>query len=498
MTYVLLTRPEEDCQELKTKLIVPTISSPLLKVTQKVKRITLPEGVTDLIATSARVFEMITNIKSMVATPVWCVGEATAAAAKAAGFNTIFQVNRSAQEILERIVNECPKESSHFAHIGGSVVHVDLAEALVKLGFKADRIIIYETEAAQSLSPEAETIMQAGLVQQIPFFSLRTAEVFIDIAKKSEWADKLGRVTALAHSEAIARSLRQISWKEVIVVPDLSAQRIVDYYKRPGDPSMKQIPFIGQLLATAAVAAIISMLTVSLWPVPSPQDLLPSVTSNDLQALTEEVASVKEKIKSTSEIEEKIQYLTETMAQLQKEIADQKTEKSEAPPIIEAPKPAEPSAPPIVKDSMDSFRNLQQELTTGSVRASTVIEVNKHLPADQQLPRSVISIRDLLDQLQVLPELKREINLEVENSLWQKAINSMGLKVRKTEPTPLKDQAINGLKRLDFSFLEALDAVPLPGDWALWVKECHQTKNVLNVVSTHLNQNSSTTAGDYK
>jgi uroporphyrinogen-III synthase len=496
VTYVLLTRPEEDCQELKSKLLVPTISSPLLKVTQKVKRVTLPAGVTDLIATSARVFEMITNIKSMVTIPVWCVGEATATAAKAAGFETIFQVNRSAQEILERIVNECPKESSHFAHIGGSVVHVDLAEALMQLGFKADRIIIYETEAAQSLSSEAENVMSAGLVQQIPFFSLRTAEVFIDIAKKSEWADKLGRITAMAHSEAIARSLRQINWKEVIVVPDLSAQRIVDYYKRPGDYPMKQRPFIGQLLATAAVAAVISMLTVSLWPTSSPQDLPPFVTSDDLQVLTKEVASLKARIESPSEIEEKIQQLTDAMTQLQKDIAVQQGEKSKEPTAEVLPSP-ESNIFSRIKDLIDSLRSIQQELTTGSVRATTVIEVNKHLPPEQHLPQSVMSVRDLLDQLRVLPEIKREINLEVENSLWQKAINSMGLKVRKTESTSLKDQAINGLKRLDFSFLEALDKVPLSREWALWVKECHQTKDVLNVVSTQLNQNlSARTAGD--
>ncbi|MBW8308988.1 MAG: uroporphyrinogen-III synthase [Candidatus Paracaedibacteraceae bacterium] len=497
MTYVLLTRPEEDCQELKTKLIVPTISSPLLKVIQKAKRVALPEGVTDLIATSARVFEMISNIKSMITIPVWCVGEATATAAKAAGFEKIFQVNRSAQEILERIVNECPKESSHFAHIGGAVVHVDLAEALVNLGFKADRIIIYETEAAQSLSQEAETVMQAGLIQQMPFFSLRTAEIFVDIAKKSEWADKLRRVTALAHSEAIARSLRQISWKEVIVVPDLSAQRIVDYYKRPGDSSMKQRPFIGQLLATAAVAAVVSMLIVSLWPASSLQDLPSSVKPEDLQVLTKEIASIKANLKIPSELEEKIQHLSENLAQLQKEMAEQKVEKPSV-PLIETPKPTEPFTPPVAKDSKYSLRSLQQELTTGSVRARTVIDVNKHLPLDQQLPQSVISVRDLLDQLQALPNLKREINLEVDNSLWQKAINSMGLRVRKTEITPLKEQAVKGLKRLDFSFLGTLDIIALPSEWALWVKECHQTRNVLASVSTHLDQDLSTPPGDYK
>ena len=497
MTYVLLTRPEEDCQELKTKLIVPTISSPLLKVMQKAKRVTLPEGATDLIATSARVFEMISNIKSLITIPVWCVGEATAAAAKAAGFETIFQVNRSAQEILERIVNECPKESSYFVHIGGAAVHVDLAEALVKLGFKADRIIMYETEAAQSLSQEAETVMQAGLIQQMPFFSLRTAEIFVDMAKKSEWADKLRRVTALAHSEAIARSLRQISWKEVIVVPDLSAQRIVEYYKRPGDSSMKQRPFIGQLLATAAVAAGVSMLTVSLWPDSTPQNLPSFVKPEDLQVLTKEIASIKAHFEPASEMEEKIQHLRDTLAQLKKQMADQKAEKSEAPPI-EEPKITEPLIPPFIKDFKDSLRNLHQELTTGSVQPSTIIDVNKHLPIEQQLPQSVISVRDLRDQLQTLPPLKREINLEVENSLWQKAINSMGLRVRKTEIIPLKEQAAKGLKKLDFSFLGSLDAIALPSEWTLWVKECHQTRNVLTIVSTNLNQDSSTPAGDYK
>lgn len=489
MTYVLLTRPEEDSQELKAKLIAPAILSPLLKVKQIVKKVTLPAGVTDLIVTSARIFEMVSNIKSMTSIPVWCVGEATANAAKAAGFETIFQVNRSAQEILERIIHECSKDSSHFAHICGSVVHVDLADALTKLGFKADKLIVYETEAAQSLISEAETIMQAGLIQQIPFFSLRTAEVFIELAKKSEWADQLSGVTALAHSEAIARILKQLSWKDIIVVTDLSAERIMEYYKRPGDQPMKQGSLMWQLLTTVAIAAVVSVTVILLWS-NSFSNTTETAIRQKIETLSQDVQAIKKQAIQVPELMEKVQSLTETTLHVEHDLLEIKTRKSENIHQHDSTHPA------IVRDADESLKLFYHDLTTGSVTPEAIAEANKLLPERHQSPLSVISVRDLADQLQNLPEIKREIKIEVEDSIWQKIIDFIGLRVRRTELVPLKERAANGLKNMDFSFLSAFEQTSLTSEWSEWLKQCQQTKMVLDTLSAHLKQKTLHADGD--
>lgn len=489
MTYVLLTRPEEDSQELKAKLIVPAILSPLLKVKQTVKKVALPAGVTDLIVTSARVFEMVSNIKSMVAIPVWCVGEATANAAKSVGFETIFQVNRSAQEILERIVHECSRDTSHFAHICGSVVHVDLADALTKLGFKADKLIVYETEAAQGLTSEAEAIMQAGLIQQIPFFSLRTAEVFIELAKKSEWADQLPHVTALAHSEAIARTLRQLSWKEITVVPDLSAERIMEHYKRPGDQPMKQGSLMWQLLTTVATAAAVSVVAIFLW-----SHLFSSTTETairqKLEALSQDVQAVKEQAMQVPELLGKVQSLTETTLRVEHDLLEIKARKPED------THQQDPAHPATAREADESLKLFYHDLTTGSVTPEMVAEANKYLPEHHHSPLSIKSVRDLADQLQNLPEIKREIKIEVEDSVWQKIMDFIGLRVRRTELVPLKERAANGLKNMDFSFLSAFEQTHLASEWSEWLKQCQQTKMVLDTLSAHLRQKTLQADGD--
>ncbi|MBX3456987.1 MAG: uroporphyrinogen-III synthase [Candidatus Paracaedibacteraceae bacterium] len=476
MTYVLLTRPEEDCQEIQSKTIVPTLSSPLLKVQQSVDTVNIPKKTTDLIVTSARVFEMVKNLKEMTKIPVWCVGEATAVAAKESGFETIFQVNRSAQEILERIVNECPKETSHFVHICGSVVHVDLADALTKLGYHASRIVIYTTEAADSLTPEAEAIMSAGLVQQMPFFSLRTAEVFIDIARKSEWAENLSKITALAHSEAIARSLNQLSWKRVIVVPDLSAERIQEYYIRSGDSTMKKANTLLTLVFIAGVAGITSVAVQLVWPSPNqkpdPVNLAPLLEK--IETLNATIVSVKTKQNEIDSLRDKIATLEEkiTTPHQQQDTPAENPPKEQSPP----------------KDLTQNLEQLRHQILHGLVSPETLATANQLLPHDQLLGQSILSIRDLKDKLQHLPDLMDEVAVDAKPSIGEKATEILGLNIRKTQESPLKKQALDDLNQGKFSFIVDLEKKTLSPDWVQWLNSCKATEQAINTVSSILDQ----------
>ncbi len=473
MTYVLLTRPEEDCQEITSKIIVPTISSPLIKIKQSIETVTIPKKTTDLIVTSARVFEMVKNIKTMIKIPVWCVGEATAAAAKEAGFETIFQVNRSAQEILERIVNECPKESSYFVHICGSVVHVDLADALTKLGYHANRIIIYTTEAADVLTPQAEAVMSAGLVQQMPFFSLRTAEVFIDIAQKSDWAENISKITALAHSDAIARTLNQLSWKRVIVVPDLSAERIQEYYIRSGDASMKKTNTLIILCLMIAVAGLTSVATHLMWPT---QDNTPEPIN--LKPITDQIEKLQITAQSLKNLPTELKSIQDKITQLE--------EKSAAQPQPSEEKP-EHSEQKTDKNLEQTLNQLQNQIIEGIVSKDSLETANQLLPFDQKIAPSVLSIRDLKDKLAHLPDLTDEITVDAKPSLGEKATEILGINIRKSKTSPLKKQALDDLAQGKFSFIAELEKKTLTPDWVQWLNSCKETQQALQTITTALN-----------
>ncbi len=477
MTYVLLTRPEEDCQELQTKLLIPSICSPLLKVSQSVSKVTLPNGTTDLIVTSARVFDMVKNIKDMTKTPVWCVGEATAQAAKEAGFETIFQVNRSAQEILERIVKECQKESSHFVHICGSVVHVDLVDALTKLGYKADRVIIYTTEAADKLSPEAEAIMSAGLVQQMPFFSLRTAEVFVDIARTSDWAENLSKITALAHSDAIARALNQLSWRRVVVVPDLCAERIQEHYIRSGDSKMKNKNPLTSIIMTIILATAVSAAVHMLWPAPKAEP-----HPFDLTPVDDKIKNLKSLlITQEKALSSQIQALEEQI-QLIEEKSDVKIEPP-AEDLVEKTPPI-PQISENTADHSDTVKHLADQIQQGVVMSDTLEKANLNLKPENRISKSVLSVRDLKDKLVNLPDLTDEISLDASQSIGEKAKDLLGLNIRKSKPSPLKDQAMKDLTQGSFNFITALEQKTLPPEWSRWLQSCKETQSAINSLQT--------------
>ncbi len=248
MTYVLMTRPEEDCQAMATQLSAPMVCEPLLIIHPCLRTLDLDPLITDLIITSPRVLDIIENIQIYRTMPVWCVGDVTAKLAKDRGFETIHVAPRSAQELLEKIVQENPRDKSFFVHLRGDIVHVDITSALNHVGFHAESILVYDTQASSDFSPRVKRLFEDHCIGLIPFYSLGTAEIFGELVKKTFSEAQIPSIfnncRSLAHSEAIAQKLKDLPWRSVEVVSDLGAQQIdaiyLQYYGTQEEEIKKQ------------------------------------------------------------------------------------------------------------------------------------------------------------------------------------------------------------------------------------------------------------------
>ena len=114
---------------------------------------------------------------------VLAVGDATAAAARAAGFTAVESAGGDVGDLVRLTKQRLKPEAGPLFHAAGSAVAGDLARLLGEGGFTLRRRMLYESNAATDFTPAARSALLAGQVDQVVLFSPRTAATFVALAK---------------------------------------------------------------------------------------------------------------------------------------------------------------------------------------------------------------------------------------------------------------------------------------------------------------------------
>lgn len=233
----LITRPEEDAaplaQALSDKGVDVTVE-PLLTIHPITDAPIDLDGVQALIFTSANGVRAFAALSERRDIGVLAVGNGTAAAARAAGFQNVESAGGDVHD-LARLVKERldPKNGALF-HAAGSVVAGDLAGQLGQAGYELRRAVLYEAKPAEALSESVVRALADRDFDLVLFFSPRTATTFVELVRKTGDPRLLAgcaEATALCLSPAVAAAAGAISWKEVrsAAKPDLESMlRLVD------------------------------------------------------------------------------------------------------------------------------------------------------------------------------------------------------------------------------------------------------------------------------
>jgi uroporphyrinogen-III synthase len=101
----------------------------------------------------------------------------------------------------------------------------DLQGLLESAGFEVRRAVLYRTVPRQAFSPEAIRALASGAVDMVTFFSPRTAEQFVELAKAAGIDGALGGITAVCLSRAVAAKAEAAFWATIRVAarPDQEA-----------------------------------------------------------------------------------------------------------------------------------------------------------------------------------------------------------------------------------------------------------------------------------
>ncbi len=121
--------------------------------------------------------------------PVYGVGSATVAAAKAAGFIDCTSPNSrpypSAINLISWIKQNLRPSDGVVVHGSGVQLRHDLADLLRRQDFEALRVVLYKTEMANSFNPEIEQSLKAEAIQAVAIASEQTLQTFVSLCKNA-------------------------------------------------------------------------------------------------------------------------------------------------------------------------------------------------------------------------------------------------------------------------------------------------------------------------
>jgi uroporphyrinogen-III synthase len=160
-----------------------------------------------LLFTSANGVRAFPDARRLHAKPVLAVGDATAEAARGAGFSDVRSADGDVAALAELANTVLSPDHGKLVHIGGEHVAGDLAGALSAAGFTIERRIAYAARPA--LTAPAALLQPLDIVL---FHSARAAETFVALG-----APNAAKLTAACISEAAVQAAGKVRWARIIV-----------------------------------------------------------------------------------------------------------------------------------------------------------------------------------------------------------------------------------------------------------------------------------------
>lgn len=186
---------------------------------------TIPQGATALIFTS--IFAVRTGFPSL---PAYCVGETTAAAARAAGYTVVYTGTNNGHSMAQAIASHAKQ---HFVHLHGDHAGMDWHLPLKQAGHTVTPVMAYHTKRVSTLPPQALATLAASKSHTLTLlFSAGSAS---HLAKLYKHANIMPVGTAIALSPAVAKAAAA-HWPQVITAPAPTLEGMLQAARGQGTP----------------------------------------------------------------------------------------------------------------------------------------------------------------------------------------------------------------------------------------------------------------------
>jgi uroporphyrinogen-III synthase len=214
----LVTRPRHEAATLAALLAergIDAVIEPMIDIVNRTTSLPDCSGVRAILCTSANGVRALARASGERGVPVFAVGDATARAALAAGFDRVESAGGDVEDLARLMTTRLRPAEGRLLHVAGSEVAGDLAGRLGAAGFVVDRAVLYEARAATTLTPETAELIERGEIDLALFFSPRSATIFARLA--APIAAGLIAATAISISTAADAALGDLPFRERLI-----------------------------------------------------------------------------------------------------------------------------------------------------------------------------------------------------------------------------------------------------------------------------------------
>ena len=187
---LLVTRPEPDGARTAAELGArghEVMLAPLLRV-EAVPNADLGTGPWAAIlitsANGARAIAEHSRRGELTALPVLAVGQASAAAARNAGFENVTPADGDGGDLARLATARFAGAGKPLLYLAGEERARDLGAALAASGLRVATVVVYRTLKAAAFPASVRAALQAGKVDGVLHFSRRSVESYLDCARE--------------------------------------------------------------------------------------------------------------------------------------------------------------------------------------------------------------------------------------------------------------------------------------------------------------------------
>jgi uroporphyrinogen-III synthase len=211
-----VTRPEPDALKLRALLEEAghqATVEPLLSLSFDGADPVDVEGAQALIATSRNALRALKASPALAAArhlPLFAVGKATAAEARALGFETVVTGAGTAAELVAHIVSVLDPANGVLVHLAGDTLATDLAGELEAHGFRVRQPVVYRMVPATAFADKTVEELVAHDIDGVILMSPRTAAIYAALVARHGLVSAARTLPHFCLSEAVARRLKPL------------------------------------------------------------------------------------------------------------------------------------------------------------------------------------------------------------------------------------------------------------------------------------------------
>ena len=216
---ILITRPLLDTEDLMGKLFSQghkIIHVPTLKISSAELDPINSEKYNAFIFTSANAIRNLKLSKIENKKLCFCVGSITEKIVRQQGYNNTISAGGTVNALKNIIINsEKLDKKKILAYVCGDNITSNLDQELKDEGFQIEKIISYTSKKIEELNEDTNKIIKDHPPDIILVYSKRSAESFIDLAKKYSLNGLMTGSRVMCISEKVLNVFKEAGWKKL-------------------------------------------------------------------------------------------------------------------------------------------------------------------------------------------------------------------------------------------------------------------------------------------